>query len=336
MKKIIIAGILLIALAGGAIWAYRHFHRAQSSDLTLYGNVDIRDVQMGFRQSGRLLSMAYDEGDTVTAGDELARLDAQPAQQAVAVAEADVALAQAQFDAVQSGSRPLEIAQAQDVVQQREIAQRNATLEFERAEKLQATASIARAGLDDARFAREAQAAQLSAAEHALALAKEGPRAEDRAASAARLRSAQARLAQAQTALADTRLTAPTAAVVQVRIQEPGSMVGVSEPVYTLSLTDRIYVRAYASETELPRMVPGAAVTLSADGALTADGAAKIYHGTVGFISPRAEFTPKSVETPDLRTDLVYRLRILVSDADTGLRQGMPVTITVHAPQENG
>jgi HlyD family secretion protein len=49
----------------------------------------------------------------------------------------------------------------------------------------------------------------------------------------------------------------------------------------------------------------------------------------VGFISPRAEFTPKSVETVELRTDLVYRLRIVITDPDEGLRQGMPVTINI-------
>ena len=98
-------------------------------------------------------------------------------------------------------------------------------------------------------------------------------------------------------------------------------MVGPSSPVYTISLTHPSYVRAYVSETELAEARPGREVTLSCDSCRNT------YHGTIGFVSPRAEFTPKSVETTDLRTDLVYRLRITVNDADEALRHGMPVTI---------
>jgi HlyD family secretion protein len=98
-------------------------------------------------------------------------------------------------------------------------------------------------------------------------------------------------------------------------------MVGPTSPVYSLALRNPVYLRAYVNEAELTLAVPGASV------AIQCDGCSKTYHGTIGFISPRAEFTPKTVETTDLRTDLVYRIRITVKDADLGLRQGMPVTI---------
>ena len=100
-------------------------------------------------------------------------------------------------------------------------------------------------------------------------------------------------------------------------------MVGPLEPVYTLSLGSPVYIRAYASERHLGRVAPGTKVTVRTD---SSD---KIYEGQIGFVSPRAEFTPKSVETTDLRTDLVYRLRIVVSNPDQALRQGMPVTVLV-------
>jgi len=93
--------------------------------------------------------------------------------------------------------------------------------------------------------------------------------------------------------------------------------------VFTLSLRNPIYVRAYVSEQELGRIHQGSKVTVRTDSS------AKVYQGQVGFVSPRAEFTPKSVETTDLRTDLVYRLRIVVADGDEGLAQGMPVTVLV-------
>ena len=106
------------------------------------------------------------------------------------------------------------------------------------------------------------------------------------------------------------------------RVREPGAMVSVGSPVYTLSLTDKVYVRAYVAEPHLGRVSPGTGVQI-----LT-DAGGRSYSGQIGFVSPRAEFTPKSVETPALRTDLVYRLRIVVTDADSGLRQGMPVSVS--------
>src|SRR5690606_23766525 len=93
--------------------------------------------------------------------------------------------------------------------------------------------------------------------------------------------------------------------------------------VYTLSLDAPVYVRAYVGEPDLGRIAPGTRVRVRSDSS------EKVYHGQIGFISPRAEFTPKTVETSDLRTDLVYRLRVVVGDADAALRQGMPVTIEV-------
>ena len=88
-----------------------------------------------------------------------------------------------------------------------------------------------------------------------------------------------------------------------------------------LNMDDVVYVRAYVDEPDLGKVSPGARVTV------TSDSTDRVYEGQVGFVSPRAEFTPKSVETPELRTDLVYRLRIIIREPDDALRQGMPVTV---------
>jgi len=100
-------------------------------------------------------------------------------------------------------------------------------------------------------------------------------------------------------------------------------MVASQSTVYSLSLDAPVYVRAYVGEPDLGRIAPGTPVRVRTDAS------EKAYSGQVGFVSPRAEFTPKTVETTDLRTDLVYRLRIVVDDADDALRQGMPVTVEV-------
>ncbi|MEJ8568331.1 secretion protein HlyD [Elongatibacter sediminis] len=293
--------------------------------LRLYGSVDIREVELSFRQPGRLVSMAFDEGDAVAAGQVVAQLDAQPYRDRLAAARAERAAAQAELDKLRSGNRPQEVAQAQEAVKQAQARHLDADRNFKRQHALLESGASSQRTVDAARAARDEAAARLSSARAALSLAEVGFRSEDIAAGQARLAAAEAALALARTALADTELTAPTDATVLARVREPGSMVASSTPVYTLSLRDPVYVRAYVSEPDLGRIEPGAQVRVHTDSSN------QIYHGQVGFISPRAEFTPKTVETVDLRTDLVYRLRVVVDDADQGLRQGMPVTVEIDA-----
>ncbi len=137
----------------------------------------------------------------------------------------------------------------------------------------------------------------------------------------------EAALAQAQLNLQDATLLSPSAGTVLTRAVEPGTMLGAGGTVFTLSLTRPVWVRAYVNETSLNQAVPGTELEIYTDGR-----PGKPYHGKIGFVSPTAEFTPKSVETPDLRTDLVYRLRVIVTDADDALRQGMPVTLRFAKP----
>lgn len=318
---------ILIAVAAAAIvgmllwWLLRD--GGDDGVLRLYGNVDIREVELSFRQPGRLASMAFDEGDTVAAGDVMARLDAGPYREKLAAAQAELQAAQAGLDKLRSGNRPQEIAQAQETVRRAQAGFDEAERNFRRQNVLLESGASSQRTVDAARAARDQAAASLASARSALSLARDGFRSEDIAAGQARVAAAAAALAQARTALADTRLVAPSDATVIARVREPGSMVASSTTVYSLSLRDPVYVRAYVSEPDLGRIAPGAKVRVHTD---SSD---KVYRGQIGFISPRAEFTPKTVETTDLRTDLVYRLRVVVADADQGLRQGMPVTVDV-------
>ncbi len=321
MKKPLLA-LVVLALLGGGYFGYRQWSAAANGDeLTLYGNVDIREVQLGFRVSGRLANMVMEEGDRVQAGVLLAALDDEPQRLALAAAEASVAEARANLDRANTGSRPQEIQQAEAAVEEATAALDNANKRLARQKDLFKQGLNSQRALDDAESSQEQAQARLRSAREALALAEEGFRKEDIAAAAAALAAAEASRDQAHTQFEDTQLFAPSTGTIQVRAREPGAMVNVGEPVYTLSLTDTIYVRAYVAETELGRVVPGSAVEV-----LT-DSSDEVFSGSVGFVSPRAEFTPKTVETPELRTDLVYRLRIVVSNPDESLRQGMPVTV---------
>lgn len=319
-KRVVPLALLsILLLAGTGWWVQRAKHA--DAPLTLYGNVDIREVQLGFRQSGRLAEMMFEEGDRVAPGVPLARIDARPYTEGLALADATLAGARATLDKMRSGLRPQEIAQAEEALRKAQAAAREAERNHTRQTELLASGAASQRTLDQATATRDQARAAVQAARAALSQAREGFRAEDIAAAEAGLAAAAAARAQAATALADTVLEAPDAGTISARVREPGSMLASGSPVYTLSLDRPVYVRAWASEPELGRVAPGTRVRVHTDGSR------RTYSGQIGFVSPRAEFTPKTVETADLRTDLVYRLRIIVEDADAQLRQGMPVTI---------
>jgi HlyD family secretion protein len=329
MKKIVVP-IVLLAAAGAAVWWFggpqavlqRLTADASAGSDLLYGNVDIRQASLGFRVSGRLTEVAVDEGDVVKAGSVLARLDDEPYRQAVRVAEAKVEALQATLAKLKAGPRPTEIAEARAAYEVQLAAQVNARLAFERADSLRRQGTVSQASLDDATASRDAAIARVGQAKAALDLLGEGSRSEDIAAAEAELVGARAALDQARTSLADATLTTPEDGVVLSRVSEKGAIVATGATVFTLSLSDPVWVRAYVAEPDLGHVYPGLKVKVTSDGPFGAD-----YEGTVGYISPVAEFTPKSVETPDLRTDLVYRLRIVVAHPGKDLRQGMPVTV---------
>jgi len=323
----VVIAVVILALGGAlAFWLSRD--HGKENTLRLYGNVDIREVQLAFRQPGRVLQMAFDEGDAVRASERLAVLDAQPYKDALAAAQAQAQVAQAELTKLRRGLRPQEITQARETLRKAQALATETERNFQRQSGLLASGASSQRTVDAARTARDQAAAGVEAAKAGLSQASEGFRKEDIAAAEARLAAAQAAAAQATTALADTELVAPSDGTIIARVREPGSMVASQSTVYSLSLDKPVYVRAYVGEPNLGRIAPGTVVHVKSDAS------DKVYRGQIGFISPRAEFTPKTVETTDLRTDLVYRLRIVIdeADSDAALRQGMPVTITLDAP----
>jgi HlyD family secretion protein len=323
-RRVLIAvAVAALLIGAGLIGWLRLQERQQATALTLYGNVDIREVNLAFRVPGKLTEMAFEEGDEVTAGERMARLDAAPYRDALAAAEARVQQAQANLDKFKAGNRPQDVERARAQVREAEAEYKTAQSDFVRQSGLLESGASSEKATDAARARRDAAAARLASAREALALAEAGYRSEDIAAAAAELAAAVAQRDQAKTQLEDTELTAPSGGIVLSRVREPGSVLTFGMPVYSLSLRNPVYVRAYVEEPDLGKIAPGMKVTVSTDSS------SRAYRGQIGFISPRAEFTPKTVQTTDLRTELVYRLRISVQNADQGLRQGMPVTIHV-------
>lgn len=323
-RVILLAFVALLVAATGIFGWKWYFGGGPRDSLTLYGNVDIRQVDLAFRVEGRIAAVLVDEGDKVRDGDLLARLDTDLLTQARDQAAADLAVQQANLTRVERGYRAEEVAQARAALQAAEAQARNARINLHRVEALRRTNAVAQKELDNA-VARDSEAAaqQRSAADNLTMLAS-GYREEDILAQRAAVQAAQARLAQAQTRLDDAVLYAPQGGVVLTRAREAGAIVQAGQTVYTLTLTQPTWLRVYVAEPQLGLIRPGMPVQVMVDAA-----PGKTFPGTVGFISPTAEFTPKSVETMEVRTALVYRLRVQVEDPENIMRQGMPVTVVI-------
>lgn len=323
MKKRVLL-IAAVAAVAAAVWLWPLKTHRDTQPLTLYGNVDSRLVDVAFRVEGRLAEMRVEEGEAVRQGQVVARIDADYLRDQVALARARVAAQQAAVDKLTAGSRTAEIAQARALVAERKAAVANAQTTFARQLDLARHDVASKQKRDDAEAALKKAEAQLEQAGKALELSVAGPREEDIRAALAVLDGEQAALALAERRLADAELTAPASGTIQTRVREPGAILAAGATVYTIALTSPVWVRAYVAEPDLGRVVPGAKVSI-----LTDSRPEQPYEGRVGFVSAVAEFTPKTVETPELRTSLVYRFRVVVENPDQGLRQGMPVTLTL-------
>ncbi len=329
IATVAVAAIVILA---GAFFTHGFglFTPKASNALALNGNVDIRQVDLGFRVGGRIASMPVEEGARVKAGDVLAALDLRPVNDQLAAEAAQVAVSTAQLEKQRNGNRPQDIAGAAAQLSEKRAALVKAKADYDRRGALVTTGAVSRADFDATTSQYEAAQAQVRAAEEALSLQHAGARREDVQAAVAQRAQAIAQRDKTLTDIADSTLLAPNDGVVLTRAREPGAIVQAGETVFTLTIDRPMRVRAYVDESDLSRISPNMAVRV------TADGNAKVYHGVIGYIAPTAEFTPKTVQTRQLRTDLVYRLRVIVTDPDDALRQGQPVTVTVPGARAAG
>ncbi|MEK1889055.1 MAG: HlyD family efflux transporter periplasmic adaptor subunit, partial [Phyllobacterium sp.] len=302
-------------------WWY--WHRPAASDvLTLYGNVDLRQASLAFNGSERIDQVLVEEGDVVKKGQVVARLDIGRLSPQVREADATVASQRAMVLKLRNGSRPEEIAQARANLSSAKADAANANVQLERRMNLSVNSTISKQELDTTKAAAAVADAKVEVAQSALELAIAGPRAEELLQAEAQLRGSEAQLALMREQLNDAELIAPFDAVVRSRLMEPGEMAAPMKPVLSLAMINTKWVRAYVSETKLGHVKPGMRARIVTDSF-----ADKPQDGWVGFISPVAEFTPKTVETADLRSSLVYEVRVFVDDKDDLLRLGMPATV---------
>lgn len=277
MKKKAIILILLILIVCGTLGFLYLKKRKVTNELTLYGNIEIRQVDLSFQVSGKIEKLLKEEGDTVKSGELLAVLDDKDYVSNLEKAEADVEKTLALKDDAES--------------------------KFKRQAPLAVDNTISQQDYDTLLNSKNRSKADYDAAV------------------------AQKNFAENQ--LAYTKIYAPEDGIIMIRVQEPGANVSKAQPVYTMAKTKPVWVRAYVNETDLGNIKYGQGVNVYTDTIDPKTGQKRMYKGQIGYVSPVAEFTPKTVQSTDIRTNLVYRIRVYIYDIDEYLRQGMPVTIKV-------
>jgi HlyD family secretion protein len=330
VRWVLLCALVSLLLLAMVWWLMSRQH--SSTELQLYGNVDSRQVELAFNASERVAAVLVQEGDHVRQGQVLARLDTSRMTPQLDKAAADADAQQQVVARLQHGSRPEEIAEARANVDAAAADAANARAQFERMRTLSeasAGRAVSRQDMDSARAAQDSAEAKLAVNQKILTLERLGPRHEEIAQAQAQWRADQAQLALLRQQLKDADLVAPLNAVVRSRIVEPGDMSSPQKPAFTLAITDPKWVRAYVADPDLGSVREGMSVAVSVDAFK-----GRRFEGRIGFISPVAEFTPKSVETSELRSSLVYEIRVFVTDPEDELRLGMPAT--VHLPMLGG
>ena len=328
-RWIVLAAVALVVLGVGG-WMWHSFNQTEAYEtrLVLQGNIDVRQVNLAFKVEGRIAELKVDEGDAVKAGQVVATLDQVYFQDDLRLARSRRDNAKANLERLEHGSRPEEIAQARAQLAQQQANLNLAKGNLKRGDELAPIGGLSKEDLAGRRQAVAVGEANVKYAEQTLRLAEIGPRQEDIAAGRAQFHQEEAAVIQSERRLTDSELIAPSDGVILTRAREKGAIVPAGDTVFTLTLASPVWVRTYVNERDLGRIRPDLPAEVRTDSAPD-----KVYRGAIGFISPTAEFTPKTVETRELRTDLVYRLRVVVENPDGGLRQGMPVTVALALPE---
>ena len=322
------SSIILIVVLTVAAFAYAGWKISNASEdeesFVLGGNIDLRQIDLPFNAQQRVASVLVEEGDRVGVGQLVAKLETNRLQAAADEAAARVAAQKRVVERLENGTRREEIDQARANLESADADLADAVREYERFKRLDGTGAASGKEVDSARFAYESAVAKQHSRQHALTLSLAGPRAEEKAEAKATLSALESQLVLRQRELADAELRSPVVGVIRNRILEPGEMSSPNTPALTIAVTDPKWVRAYVQEKDLGKVRPGVAAVVTVDAYPS-----RKFHGWVGFVSPSAEFTPKNVETPELRTSLLYEVRIFFRDPGDALRLGMPATVKI-------
>lgn len=318
MRAILIVGALLLAIIA-ALTLWTRPAPEPGVFLRVSGNIEMTDAEVSFKIPGRVAERLVSEGETVQAGQLVARLDAGELGQEVALRGAEIRAAAAALAELETGSRPEEIAQAEAVVRRAQADVARARAEFRRLKTLYEQENVSVQDYDAARTVVDVTEAKLREAQAQWRLVQKGPRIEKIDRARAQLQQAKEALALAETRFSYSILASPLTGVVLSHHIEPGEYVAAGTPIVTVGNVEQVWLRAYVDEADLGRVKVGQATTVTIDTYPN-----KAYEGRVSFIASQAEFTPKSVQTEKERVKLVYRIKVTIANPAMELKAGMP------------
>jgi membrane fusion protein YbhG len=319
MKRYLVGVLMIVAIAGLLYYFFTRNQEEGNPFLKVSGNIEATEVDMGFKVSGRIMSLLVQEGDWVEKGKVLATLDDEDLRQRLEVAQATLKSAQARLEKLLAGSRPEEIREAAAALEQAQFDYDNKKVSYERIKSLFERGVIPKDTLDNSESAFKISKAAVERAKENYQLVKIGPRKEDIEDARAQVEQAKANLRLIETQLSYTTLYSPLSGVVLVKSGEIGEIVNPGTPILTLADIENVWLKAYIPEANLSRVKWGQEVSVTTD--LKPQ---KVYKGKISFISSQAEFTPKQIQTEKERVTLVYRIKIDIPNPEKELKPGMP------------
>ncbi len=322
MRKRIIPLLILVIVAAAVIVFYSRWtaHKPPGNILTISGNIETHESLVGFKVQGRIRELPVQEGQFVREGDLLARLDTGDYVQQVRIDEASVRSQEANLALALAGTRSQEIKAAEAALFDAKADLELKKVEFRRNQNLyESNAVVSAEARDTAETSLKRSEAVYEQRNQTYRELVEGTRAEQIAINRANLDTARQSLELSRIRLSYASLYAPKTGLVTVRQAELGEVMLPGSPVVTIADIDHLWLRGYINETDLGRVRWGQSATIRTDAFR-----GRAYHGRVSFISPEAEFTPKSVETHKERVTLVYRIKIDLENPNHELKPGMP------------
>jgi len=322
-KKLIVPALVFVAVALFFI-VRQTLHRENGNDLKLSGNVEVTEMNLGFKTAGRIERLVVDEGQRVKKNDVLAVLDSREMESQVAQIEGQLREASTRLAELVAGSRPQEIEQARAQAVQAEAELQKARIDYERAQRLYREEAISTDRMETARKAYDVAVSQHRRSAEALSLVREGPRKEEIRVAETRVEQARAALTAAQVRLEDMKLYAPVSGVILKKHSEAGETVAAGIPVFRLGDLESPWIKVYVKEDRVGQVKLGQRALVSTDSYH-----GKTYEGSVTFISSEAEFTPKNVQTQEERVKLVFGVKVKVKNVNDELKPGMPADVRI-------
>ena len=323
MKKKLTIALIILLISFISYKIYSNIFLKNENNLTFYGNIDTRTVNVGFRFLGKIENITKDEGEIVKKDEVLVKLDTASLEKSLEELNEKIFASKLELSKLQTGYRQEEILEAKAAMEEA-IENLNKTKDtYNRQTNLFKTKSTSEENFTISQLNYKQALATLDKAKALYELRKNGYRDEDIKIQESNLKSLEIQAEKLKIDLNDSVIKAPVDGVILTRFKEIGAITNAGESILEIAKTDEFWLRAYIDEKNLGNIKPGLKMSIQTDSR------SENYEGVIGFISPVAEFTPKNIETQELRADLVYSFRVIVKNPDDKIRQGMPVTLKI-------